>query len=97
MKINLRQDSFSGQLPEFFKKILKEHIQLFAKEYDISIQNANTYISSREGIKMFCKYLSKNKILNAKHYILNSNGEVIAEGFHIDEDALYTNSVIKYS
>lgn len=97
MKINLRKDNFNGSIPEFFQNLIINQTTAFAKEYDIDEKYVRTYITCDEGKKLFCHYLSKKRILTMKPYVLSSYDQVIADGFDIVENSLYTKALIKYS
>jgi len=97
MKVNFLKTSSSAR-PEL-RQVIKALAKLFANEYDIVEKESIFYCLTDTKVKeTFCEYLNNNDILHVTPYkILKDNGEVLADGFDIEEDELYTIAILKYS
>jgi hypothetical protein len=89
-----RRNSEDHDMRVHFTKILTHHTLKFFNENDIEplSHQANEWaMKDYQGIKLYCEFLARHRILNCKPYsIITTNKITMSQGFDIEEDELYT-------
>ena len=82
-----------------FLKVLESHTAGFLDEHDVDPGNfvaLNWPIKDYRGMKLYCEFLSRKRILNCTPYCLMTTGkQIVSQGFDIKEDELYTLQCLK--